>query len=187
MTLPRLVAGLLAVLFVAACTRADLKQQPWRGGPPQTAEENQLCEIGRAWSDRVSVRHQNAEGRYVPGDVTDVQAFLDRDETTIRSALARTEKPVHEYKLRGDCYNEAKKAWYPCIKRVDIDMRDIGGLVRTNFDDPARLALQECARAARKAWQEQIGYPENNYTQECVIVARAVCPLPGADAAAAAE
>ncbi|MCP4316531.1 MAG: hypothetical protein GY789_11080 [Hyphomicrobiales bacterium] len=164
--------------MLASCSEW-VRETPWLGEAPETDDQKKLCEFGKVYSPTMIVRYHEAdEGRLFFGDITNFQAFADNDWTTVRSAMARPEETVYEQKVRTDCYNEATDRYYPCIRKLQIDLGEVGAVVRSNFADPTEMALRYCSEAARNAWKEQARFAETNESQDCVVTVRALCPLP---------
>jgi hypothetical protein len=172
---------ILAALTLAGCAEV-VREQPWRGAAPKTEAEFELCKFDKEWTPTMIVRHHQPDGRLFFGDVKNPGAYVAKGWTTIRSAEAQPKDKVYSEKVRTDCYDEAKDVYYPCIQKYQIDLTEVGAIIRSNISDPADMAVRYCAEAARQAWKDKFGYSETNDSQICTVTVRAVCPLPGVPA-----
>ncbi len=155
-----------------------VREQSWRGAAPETEAEHELCNFDKKWSPTLVARYHEPDGRLFFGDIKASDGFADKGWTTIRSAKAQPEELIYTQKVRTDCYNESKDAYYPCVRKLQVDLREVGAVVRSNLADPAEMAVSLCSQAARQAWKEQVGTSETNDSQKCSVTVRAICPLP---------
>jgi hypothetical protein len=177
MPLRTLTVLILLSAFTVSCAEV-IRERPWRGAVPETEAEKRLCRFDKVYTPTMLVRHHDTQGRLFFGDVLDYQSFADKGETAIRSAEARPEHPNYVQKVRTDCRNKTTGGYYPCTVKVQVDLNDVGAVVRSNFSDPVPMALRLCSDAARQAWKEQVGFEETNASQRCVATARAICAFP---------
>ena len=174
--------SILALLALAACSE-DVRSLPYRTIDPDRAETLGLCDFGRDRHPDVLVYHHTASGLFIYGDLEDFDAYRANDWQAIRSAYAVPEQAIYKQKLRGDCYSEKSKTYYPCYQTFTLDLSEVGGLARSNHTDVTSLALRVCERAARTKWESNAGFRQTNYSQECRIVTTVNCPFPGAEQA----
>jgi len=174
----RTVAVLFLLSVLTASCSEVVRERPWRGAFPETEAETRLCQFDKVYTPSMLVRHHDPQGRLFFGDVLQFEGYWNKGETAIRSAEARPENPNFIQKVRTDCRDKTTGAYHPCTVKVQVDFNAVGSVVRSNFSDPVPMALRLCSDAARLAWKEQMGFEETNASQNCVVVARALCPFP---------
>jgi len=136
-TILRIAAASMAFLL-AACQSTV--------APIKTSE---LCTRGKR-AKPILIAHVDGRGEAFQDDAPrgEYDGVVKRVATAV--AAPRTGDYVH--RVRTDCYDKAKKVWYPCVKETNVKFSRIKGIVRAPKMGRARdLAIQLCEDEVRKA------------------------------------
>lgn len=151
-------------------------------GAGEKIAASQLC----TRSDRakpIRVAHVDKTGQAYVGDAP--KGEYDGVVKTIASALATPHKAVFDQRVRRDCYDSAKKVWYPCIKDVKVDFSKVKGIARAPKMERAHdVAISICEAQVRQMSPKMGGYIRFDANEfNCEVIQEAYCPVFKATAA----
>lgn len=125
----------------------------------------------------IRVAHVNKRGEAFVGDAP--RGEYDEVAKTIASALATPRNAVFNQRVRKDCYDKAKKVWYPCVENVQVDFSKVKGIARAPKMERARdVAITICELEVRELSPKMGGHVRFNAQEfRCEVIQEAYCPV----------
>ena len=154
--------------------------------PP--ADEAALCWFGQSSNKLSIIMHMKYTGKLLVGDIL-VADYQEKEIDEIASARARPKEEIYESERRTDCYDESGDYWYPCLVKVEIDLRPAVGTARAKQMSSAKhLAVLNCEQATVTIASEALETTRfHAIWLECETVEEEYCGIPPAGQPAPTE
>ena len=160
----RVVAASIAVLMLAGCASE---------GASQYATE--LCTF-KARKDPAMVAYTDKRDEsYVGEPDANVYKGITGE---IASAIATSRHPIYKYEERQDCYNKAGDYYYPCTKKVEVDLSAVQGIGRAlTLAKASELAVHLCQSKVDEIIIKKVGRPQESQATNCIVQYKQFCSL----------
>lgn len=168
----RLIAIAFASVTLVACSSDD-------GSKYAEEAKASLCQFDQKNTDTTRIAYVKWTGGLFNQDI-DVKEYQDKGVTSIVSALARPKNKRYQANSRQDCYDAAKKIYYPCHVKVDVNLASLSSIGRAEDAANAKFtATYNCERLAVKTAHvaSEAGLVESN-ALDCEVVEVRTCPIP---------
>lgn len=147
-----------------------------QSAPPNTPEAA-LCQYTDKRPKDELIGHDLKTGAYVQAEI-DPATFRQWSDT-VWSVMAKPKNDLFRKEYRTDCYDQAGKYWYPCMKTVQKDFSDIRGIGRALDQRRARqIALRLCEFLTHRRAPKAGGVDVEDSRLDCEISYETACPLP---------
>lgn len=160
----RLLATSIAVLMLAGCASEESSRYA-----------TELCTF-KERKDPAMVAYTDKRDESYVGE-PDANVYKDITGE-IASAIATPRNPVYKYEARSDCYNKAGDFYYPCTKKVEVDLSQVQGIGRAlTLTKASGLAEHLCQAKVDEVIIKKVGRPQDSQQTNCVVQYKQFCSL----------
>ncbi|MGE5146832.1 MAG: hypothetical protein ACM3N5_08790 [Candidatus Eiseniibacteriota bacterium] len=160
----RPLAALIAVLMLAGCASEGARQYA-----------TELCTFKERKDPALIAYTDKRDESYIGEPDATVYKGITGE---IASAIATPRHPVYKYEERSDCYNKAGDYYYPCTKKVEVDLSQVEGIGRAlTLAKAGTLATNLCQSKVDEIIIKKVGRPQSSQDTACVVQYEQFCSL----------
>jgi len=167
----RLVAASIAVVMLAGCATEE-----------QSRYAAELCTFKERKDPAIVAYTDKRDDSYVG----EPSAGVYKDITgQIASAIATPRHPLYKYEERSDCFDKAGNCYYPCTKKLEVDLSQVQGVGRAlTLPKAEALARSICQTKVDEIIIKKLGHPQQSMATVCEVQHSQFCSLAGLPPAA---